>query len=579
MKTPVKSRDEIEALLMSISYTPVEIFINLLNESNDFIRFDYFNDTVFANGVLEKSLNYLNIINLLHDLSEDNESRNIFLCIKFMHKKLCDIFREKGFNENVVLYLAFKICNYEMTIYENKIVEILEIKDYGLFDENQIELFKTKLKLARSLIKVRYDMDISFDKDLKVLEAMELTNQLSKLNNQISQNTNVTEIVQNEIPSITAETLIADEQETPTFNISTSEIFKSGFVRAFIEENYEEKIHSYYPDKDRLLYIMCSSNIEKLEVTKKQIETIKSEIHKLGREELSFAYLQSSKPESGPNFIETNQRIEFWLCQSAEDFIEEEYSFCPTYDTLSKLNDDSEFKKKLSYNNGEFWSLIHKNNWPKNHNLMLEDLVNLEIELVNQIEDDINNYNENGSWEFDFEEYEKYIESNRAIEELFNISQLLVQLNRLEMFQEFLIEKEKSISDDNQLTVTASTKKTETKTERLKAELFKFDFFEISKVKSLSHDSQSKLLDLLILNDIPYIVAMLDYLGFFKHLTNEHGLANNKIHSKISPVFDTSPQTIKGNMLALNEYSTIDKDRYTSHKHKEKVKIDYNSLK
>ena len=82
MKTPVKSRDEIEALLMSISYTPVEIFINLLNESKDFIKFDYFNDTVFANGVLEKSLNYLNIINLLHDLSEDNESRNIFLCIK-----------------------------------------------------------------------------------------------------------------------------------------------------------------------------------------------------------------------------------------------------------------------------------------------------------------------------------------------------------------------------------------------------------------------------------------------------------------------------------------------------------------
>lgn len=369
--------------------------------------------------------------------------------------------------------------------------------------------------------------------------------------------------------------------EKKDYKISTEQIIESGFVRAFIEEYHEEKIHSYYPDKDRLLYIMCSSHIEKHEVTKKQIETIKSEIHKLGREELSFAYLQSSKPENGPNFIKANQRIEFWLCKSAEDFIEEEYSFCPTYDTLSKLNDDSEFKKKLSFNNGEFWNLIHKDLKPKNQNFMLEDLVELEIDLVNQIEDDINNYNENGSWEIDFEEYEKYIESNRAIEELFNISQLLVQLNRLEMFQEFLIDKEKRISDDNQLTVTASTEKTETKTkaEMLKAELFKYGFFEISKVKLLSYDSQSKLLDLLVLNDIPYIVAMLDYLGFFKHLSNEHGFANSKIHLKISPVFDTSPQTIKGNMLALNESSKIDKSRYTAHLHKEKVKFDYNSLK
>jgi len=58
---------------------------------------------------------------------------------------------------------------------------------------------------------------------------------------------------------------------------------------------------------------------------------------------------------------------------------------------------------------------------------------------VNQIEYDIDEYKANNSWKFDFEEYEKYIEPNRAIEDLFNISELFVQLNRLEKFQSFLL--------------------------------------------------------------------------------------------------------------------------------------------
>ena len=48
----------------------------------------------------------------------------------------------------------------------------------------------------------------------------------------------------------------------------------------------------------------------------------------------------------------------------------------------------------------------------------------------------------------------------------------------------------------------------------------------------------------------------------------------------MSACFDVDPQTIKCNMLALNENSAlIENNRYTSYKHKEKVKTDYNSLK
>ena len=54
---------------------------------------------------------------------------------------------------------------------------------------------------------------------------------------------------------------------------------------------------------------------------------------------------------------------------------------------------------------------------------MLEDLVELEIDLVNQIEYDIEEYKVNNSWEFDFEEYEKYIETNKAIEQVAIVAQ------------------------------------------------------------------------------------------------------------------------------------------------------------
>ena len=64
-----------------------------------------------------------------------------------------------------------------------------------------------------------------------------------------------------------------------------------------------------------------------------------------------------------------------------------------------------------------------------------------------------------------------------------------------------------------------------------------------------------------------------------KLLENEKSFTKVTIHKKISAIFDCTTDTIKGNMLSLNEHSTIDKDRYTAHQHKEKVKRDYISLK
>lgn len=138
----------------------------------------------------------------------------------------------------------------------------------------------------------------------------------------------------------------------------------------------------------------------------------------------------------------------------------------------------------------------------------------------------------------------------------------------------------KNTKSDNQLndSISEPTKKVN-KFELFKSSLFENGFFNLPKIKSLSHDGQSKLIDLMVFNGTPYTIALLDFLGYFKHLINEHGYTNSKIHSKVGTWLNTNAQTIKGNMLSLNDYSKIDKTRYTAHLHKEKVKTDYNSLK
>jgi len=119
----------------------------------------------------------------------------------------------------------------------------------------------------------------------------------------------------------------------------------------------------------------------------------------------------------------------------------------------------------------------------------------------------------------------------------------------------------------------------ENKTEVLKSILSRNGFLELPKVNSLSFDRQLKLIEMIKLNDTPYNVALFEFIGFFKFLEFEKSMSKVAIHKKISEIFECSADTIKGNMLSLNDYSKIDKTRYTAHLHKEKVKTDYYSLK
>lgn len=120
---------------------------------------------------------------------------------------------------------------------------------------------------------------------------------------------------------------------------------------------------------------------------------------------------------------------------------------------------------------------------------------------------------------------------------------------------------------------------TETKTEKLKAVLGKYGFFELPKVKRLSEPYKQSLVELISSNGLPYTIAMLDFLGFIRHLKTEHFTSDYKLFQAVAIWLEVSARTIKGNVYVLNEKSNEDRTRYTADQQKKKVQKDYEELK
>jgi hypothetical protein len=123
--------------------------------------------------------------------------------------------------------------------------------------------------------------------------------------------------------------------------------------------------------------------------------------------------------------------------------------------------------------------------------------------------------------------------------------------------------------------------KTETKTDKLKAELGKYGFFELPKVKQLSEPNKQSLIELISTNDLPYSIAMFDFLDFIEHIENQHVETKAELNKEVSKWFnsDKEGRSVKGNISTLSKNSKEDKKKYTAHTHKETVKIDYQKLK
>lgn len=119
----------------------------------------------------------------------------------------------------------------------------------------------------------------------------------------------------------------------------------------------------------------------------------------------------------------------------------------------------------------------------------------------------------------------------------------------------------------------------EKKTDKLKEELGKYCFFELSKVKQLSEPNKQTLIELISTNDLPYSIAMFEYLGFLKYLKAEYFEPDYKLFKEVAKWFNVAERTIKGNIYVLKEFSKENRKRYTADQYKQTVQKEYEKLK
>ncbi len=132
-------------------------------------------------------------------------------------------------------------------------------------------------------------------------------------------------------------------------------------------------------------------------------------------------------------------------------------------------------------------------------------------------------------------------------------------------------------STENVLTPTQS----ETKSNLLREELGKYGFYELPMIKQLSDRSKQKLIELVIQKGLPYSIAMFEFLGFLKHIKNEHFKTKYQLNKEVAKWFnsDKEGRAVKGNISSLSDYSKENKNKYTAYIHKDAVKNDYKKLK
>jgi hypothetical protein len=126
---------------------------------------------------------------------------------------------------------------------------------------------------------------------------------------------------------------------------------------------------------------------------------------------------------------------------------------------------------------------------------------------------------------------------------------------------------------------TPAPQQAETKTDKLKDELGKYGFFELPKVKQLSELNKQSLVELISTNDLPYSIAMVEYLGFIKHLKAEHFTTDYKLFKAVANWFEVDERAVKGNIYVLKEFSKENRTRYTAHQQKQTVQKNYEALK
>lgn len=145
-----------------------------------------------------------------------------------------------------------------------------------------------------------------------------------------------------------------------------------------------------------------------------------------------------------------------------------------------------------------------------------------------------------------------------------------------EIVQHFI--KEREYKEAQIRAYEALNESLETKSEKLGKNIIGYGFLSLSKISVLSEKAKDQLIVSIATNSIPYAIAMFDFLGFIKHLTDNYFKSKYQLHKEVSKWFnsDSDGRYIRG---LLNHLHKKDSKRYTAHQHIKKVEEDYNNLK
>jgi hypothetical protein len=158
----------------------------------------------------------------------------------------------------------------------------------------------------------------------------------------------------------------------------------------------------------------------------------------------------------------------------------------------------------------------------------------------------------------------------KEIENLVNGALDRLNLNPLQDCLSNPISSQKEISLENPTTILS------TKRETLQVELNNYGFFTLELVKKLPEKGAENLITLIYSNKLPYQIAMLEHIGFIKHLKTEHcDFYDDQVNQCLAKILRRCARNVKGNVLVLNPNSGENKVKYTAYKHKVRVEKDY----
>lgn len=120
--------------------------------------------------------------------------------------------------------------------------------------------------------------------------------------------------------------------------------------------------------------------------------------------------------------------------------------------------------------------------------------------------------------------------------------------------------------------------------EKLKQALLENGFFNLPKVMELKEQSQEELIKLICSNEVPYKIAMFDFLGFIDYFLTEYASTRTEMYRHFAEIFcgvnkPVSKRTVQGNINDLLKKPENRDPRYTASMHKEIVKNHHNTLK